>query len=194
MHTLPETGFHNYRENPVEKLFWGRIKVDNAAAFLFYDKQSKYGHLLHEFKYKGYREIGVYLGELFGERLKTTAFNQIDLIVPIPLHFSKLRSRGFNQSEIFGQGLSKSLNKPVLDKALKRNVFTSTQTRKGRFDRWKNVEGIFQVSDPNSLKNKHILLIDDVVTTGATLEAAGTEILNIEGTRLSIAALAFAHV
>jgi ComF family protein len=193
MHTLPETGFYNYPENPVEKLFWGRIKVENATAFLFYDKQSKYGHLLHEFKYKGYREIGIYLGELLGSRLNNSSFNDIDLIVPVPLHFSKLRSRGFNQSEVFGQGLSKSLNKPVLGKALKRNVFTSTQTRKGRFDRWKNVEGIFQVSDPDLLKHKHILLIDDVVTTGATLEAAGSAILNIEGTKLSIATLAYAH-
>jgi ComF family protein len=193
MHTLPETGFHNFPENPVEKLFWGRIKVENATAFLFYDKQSKYGHLLHEFKYKGYREIGMYLGELLGSRLKTTAFNEIDVIVPIPLHYSKLRSRGFNQSEIFGQGLSKALNKPIQGNALKRNVFTSTQTKKGRFDRWKNVEGIFQIPDRELLKNKHILLIDDVVTTGATLEAAGSEILNIEGTRLSIATMAYAH-
>jgi ComF family protein len=194
MHTLPETEFYKYSDNPVEKLFYGRMKVENAVSFLFYDKQSKYGHLLHEFKYKGYREIGYFLGELFGSRLEHTPFSDVDLIVPIPLHFSKLRLRGFNQSEIFGLGLSKSMDKPLLSKALKRDVSTSTQTRKGRFDRWKNVEGIFQVSDPDALKNKHILLIDDVVTTGATLEAAGGVILNIEGTRLSVATMAFAHV
>jgi ComF family protein len=194
MHTLPETGFHSYPGNPVEKLFWGRIKIENATAFLFYDKQSKYGHLLHEFKYKGYREIGYFLGELFGSRLSSSTFKDIDIIVPIPLHFSKLRSRGFNQSEVFGEGISKALSRPIIGDALARNVFTSTQTRKGRFDRWKNVEGIFKVSNPELLKNKHILLIDDVVTTGATLEAAGSEILKVEGTRLSIAALAFAHV
>ena len=193
MHTLPETGFCNSSENPVEKLFWGRIKVENASAFLFYDKQSKYGHLLHEFKYKGYQEIGLFLGELFGSRLINTSYNDIDLIVPIPLHFSKLRSRGFNQSEIFGAGISKALSKPFMGNVLRRNIFTSTQTRKGRYDRWKNVEGIFSVINPELIRNKHILLIDDVVTTGATLEAAGTEILKIEGTKLSIAALAYAH-
>jgi ComF family protein len=194
MHTLPETGFHNHPDNPVEKLFWGRIKVENATALLFYEKQSKYGHLLHEFKYKGYREIGFFLGELYGSRLLPTKFNEVDLIIPIPLHYAKLRSRGYNQSEIFGQGLSESMKKPIYANALKRNVFTSTQTRKGRYDRWKNVEGIFKVIKPEVLKNKHILLIDDVVTTGATLEAAGEALLNIEGTRLSVAALAYASI
>lgn len=194
MHTLPETGFHMHSENTVEKLFWGRIKIENATAFLFYDKQSKYGHLLHAFKYKGYKEIGLFLGELLGSRLLSTSFNEIDLIVPIPLHLGKLHSRGFNQSEVFGQGIARVLNKPVVDGALKRKIFTSTQTRKGRFDRWKNVEGIFEVVNPDLLKNKHILLIDDVVTTGATLEAAGNEILKVEGTKLSIATLAYAHV
>jgi ComF family protein len=192
-HTLPETGFHSMKENPVEKLFWGRVKIENATAFLFYDKEGRYGHLLHKFKYFGHQEIGLFLGEMLGSRLGNTEYNNIDLIVPIPLHASKLRKRGFNQSEIIGCGIAKSMYKPIAGTALERKVFTSTQTRKGRFERWQNVDGIFTVADPEILKNKHILLVDDVVTTGATLEAAGNAILNIEGTKLSIATLAFAH-
>jgi ComF family protein len=192
-HTLPETGYHDIHDNPVEKLFWGRVKVENATSFLFYDKESKYGHLLHKFKYFGHQEIGIFLGEMLGSRLENTDFKKIDLIIPIPLHASKMRKRGFNQSEIFGYGIAKSLCKPIFGNALKRKIFTSTQTRKGRYQRWQNVEGIFKVTDPEKLKNKHILLIDDVVTTGATLEAAGNAILKIEGTSLSIATLAFAH-
>lgn len=194
MHNLPETGYENYIDNPVEKLFWGRIKVENATSFLFYDKGSKYGRLLHKFKYGGYREIGNFLGELFGSRLISTNYSNIDLIIPIPLHYAKKRTRGFNQSEIFGLGLSKILNKPLDNNSLTRNIFTSTQTLKGRYNRWENVEGIFSVVHPEVLKNKHVLLIDDVVTTGSTLEAAGKVILEIEGTRLSVATLAYAHI
>jgi ComF family protein len=192
-HTLPVTLFHKYESNPVEKLFWGRIKIENATSFLFYDKGSKYGHLLHQFKYKGHTEIGIKLGKLFGAQLAETNFKDIDLIVPVPLHSAKLRKRGFNQSEVIAKGIAMSLNKPVAGKALKRNIFTSTQTRKGRFERWKNVEGIFEVKDPKLLQNKHILLIDDVITTGATLEAMGNVILNIEGTKISVATLAIAN-
>jgi ComF family protein len=192
-HTLPMTSFHKYESNPVEKLFWGRIKIENATAFLFYEKGSKYGHLLHQFKYKGYTEIGLKLGKLFGSQLIETNFKDIDLIVPVPLHSAKFRKRGFNQSEIIALGISASLGKPVAGQALKRNIFTSTQTKKGRFERWKNVEGIFTVKNPELLKNKHILLIDDVITTGATLEAVGNAILKIEGTKLSVATLAIAN-
>jgi ComF family protein len=194
MHNLPETNYHLFSDNPVEQLFWGRIKAENASSFLFYEKSSKYGHLLHEFKYKGYTEIGLFLGQLFGSRLKDTAFKDIDIIVPIPLHKAKYRSRGFNQSEVFGNGLAMPLGKPVVTDALARNIFTSTQTRRGRFERWENVEGIFKVKNTELLKNKHVLLIDDVVTTGATIEAAGIEILKCEGCKLSIATMAFAHL
>jgi ComF family protein len=192
-HTLPVTLFHEHKDNPVEKLFWGRIKVENATAFMFYDKGNKYGHLLHQFKYKGFLEIGLMLGTMFGNQLIDTDFKEIDLIIPVPLHRAKLRKRGFNQSEIFAQGISGVLGKPLIGKALKRNVFTSTQTKKGRYERWKNVSNIFEVRNPESLQNKHILLIDDVITTGATLEAAGNAILKIEGTKLSVATMAIAN-
>jgi ComF family protein len=192
-HSLPITSFHKNGSNPVEKLFRGRIKIENATAFLFYDKGSKYGHLLHQFKYKGHIEIGLMLGEMFGEQLKETNFKDIDLIVPIPLHKAKLRKRGFNQSEIIAQGISVSLGKPVAGKALKRKTHTATQTKKGRYERWENVEGIFEPRDQELLQNKHILLIDDVITTGATLEAAGNAILEIKGAKLSIATLAIAN-
>jgi ComF family protein len=192
-HSLPVTSFHKIKSNPVEKLFWGRILIENATAFLFYDKGSKYGRLLHQFKYKGHIEVGLMLGEIFGAQLNDTNFKDIDLIVPVPLHKAKLRKRGFNQSEIIARGISASLGKPVEGKALKRNIFTSTQTKKGRYERWQNVEGIFEVRNPELLQNKHVLLIDDVITTGATLEAAGNAILKIQGAKLSIATLAVAN-
>lgn len=188
---LPETNFHHVAGNPVEKIFWGRIPVEHATSLLFFDKGSKYRHMLHQLKYKGKSEVGIFLGKLLGTRLLETDMNCIDLIVPIPLHPVKLNKRGFNQSEQIAKGVADVMKKPVVKNSLKRIKHSSSQTFKGRYDRWKNTEGIFDVKEPELLINKHILLIDDVVTTGATLEAAGSSILKIEGTRLSIATIAY---
>jgi ComF family protein len=191
--SLPETGFHRSHNNPVEQIFWGRIPVEHATSLLFFDKGSKYRHLLHQLKYNGKKEVGFILGKLLGSRLMESDFKEIDLILPVPLHPAKMRRRGFNQSEIIAIGVANTMKKAIASDALKRVVYTSSQTFKGRFERWQNVEGIFKVSKPHLLKNKHILLIDDVVTTGATIEAAGNAILALEGTHLSIATLAYAH-
>lgn len=191
MHSLPETGFHEGNSNPVEKLFYGRITVQHATALLFYNKKSKYNRLLHQLKYQGRKEIGTFLGKLLGSRLKATAFESVDIIIPIPLHRAKFRRRGFNQSAIIANGISDILGKPANENILYRKIFTSTQTRKSRFDRWENVEGIFECRNTDEIKNKHILLIDDVVTTGATLEAAGSCLLKVPGTKLSVATAAY---
>jgi ComF family protein len=191
--SLPETGFHRSPGNPVEQIFWGRIPIENATSLLFFDKGSKYRHLLHQLKYNGKKEIGTFLGRLLGKCLSETNFNHIDLIVPIPLHPVKLRRRGFNQSEEIALGIANIMNKPLVRNSLKRLEHSSSQTYKGRYERWENAKGIFTVVKPELFKNKHILLVDDVVTTGATLEAAGTAILNIEGARLSIATLAYTN-
>ncbi len=192
-HTLPVTGFHNSPGNPVEKLFWGRIPVVGATSLLFFEKGSKYQSLIHQLKYYGKKEAGKFLGRLLGASLQDTSFNDAEVIVTVPLHKAKLRRRGFNQSDVIAQGISEITGKPVLSNVLRRKTNTKSQTRQKRYDRWKNVEGIFECSKPDLIKGKHVLLVDDVVTTGATLEAAGGRILEADGVRLSIATAAFVN-
>jgi ComF family protein len=192
MHSLPETGYHLGKTNPVDELFYGRIPVERAMSLLFFNKESKYRRILHKLKYQGHRDIGIFLGRLIGSRLKESDFRPLpDIIVPVPLHKAKLRRRGFNQSAVIAEGISEILGIPVREDILIRKTFTSTQTRKGRYDRWKNVEGIFSCSKARNIENTHILLVDDVVTTGATLEAAGSCLLSIPGTKLSVATAAY---
>jgi len=192
-HSLPETGFHDSVHNPVEKLFWGRIPVVHATAFLFFEKTSKYQSLIHQLKYNGKKEVGIFLGNLLGTALKHTKFDETEVIVSVPLHKSKLRRRGFNQSDIIAGGISEITGKPHLTDVLRRKVNTKSQTSQTRYARWENVQGIFECCKPELIKNKHVLLIDDVVTTGATLEAAGNSILEVEGTCLSIATAAYVN-
>ena len=191
MHSLPETGYHFGEKNPVEELFYGRIPVEHAMALLFFDKGSRYRRLIYQLKYQERKENGIFLGKLIGSRIRNSHFGTIDCIIPVPLHKAKLRRRGFNQSAIISQGISRILGIPVIENVLCRRSFTATQTRKGRYERWKNVEGIFECRNSCSIVNKRILLVDDVVTTGATLEAAGSCLLGIEGTRLVIATAAY---
>jgi len=193
LYNLPKTNFHHDIENPVSQLFWGRTKIEYATSFYFYHKGSKYQKMMHKFKYHGYKEIGLILGRYFGSQLKDSVFNQVDLIVPVPLHKSKLKKRGYNQSEYIARGLSESLEKEVDTQTLIRTVATSSQTRKSRFDRWKNVERIFDIKEPERFRNKHILLVDDVVTTGSTLEACANTLLEATDTKISIATLAVAR-
>ena len=192
LYQLPKTNFHKEIDNPVSKLFWGRTKVEYATGFFFFNKGSKYQSMMHKFKYHGNKEIGFILGRYFGSQIKDSVFKEIDVIIPVPLHKSKLKKRGYNQSEWVGMGLSESLQKPLDTKSLIRNVATETQTRKSRFDRWKNVENIFKISDEKELEGKHVLIVDDVVTTGSTLEACANAVLKVKDTKVSIATLAVA--
>ena len=149
---------------------------------------------MHQFKYKGVKEIGNLLGEIAGAQLmKSELFKNIDLIVPVPLHKKRLRERGYNQSLCFAEGLATKLNATVEDNNLVRTVATKTQTHKSRFARFENMQEVFMVKDPDRLKNKHILLVDDIITTGSTLEACGIQLLKVEGVKLSIAAIAYAE-
>jgi ComF family protein len=190
-HHLPRTGFHLEEDNPVARIFWGRVPLHAAASCFNYHKGGKVQRLVHALKYKGRREVGQALGKLYGVELaQASQFKTAEIIIPVPLHPSRLRSRGYNQSEEFGAGLGESMSIVMEPDLLYRKWSSSTQTKKGRYHRWKNVDGLFQVSDPARLENKHILLIDDVVTTGATLEACAQALLEVPGTRISVAAIA----
>jgi ComF family protein len=191
MLSLPETHFHTSSEHPVRDLFDGRLRIQYATSLLFYDKGSIYRRLLYQLKYKGKKEAGYFLGRLLGSRIQKSNLKIPDYIIPVPLHPSKQRRRGYNQSAILARGVSEILGIPVLENTLKRTSHTQTQTQKGRFERWQNVEAVFECREVQKLKNKHVLLIDDVVTTGATLEAAGSRLLEIEGLTLSLATAAY---
>ena len=192
-HDLPVTNFHFNAENKVAQLFWGRVQIENATAFFAYNKGSRYQNLIHFIKYKGLKELGFETGSRFGTALTASPdFSSVDFVVPVPLHPKKQKIRGYNQSEWIAKGISESLKKPVSVNNLQRNLHTSTQTRKNRYERWENVENIFEVIRPDEFADKHILLIDDVVTTGSTLESCAFQLLQIENVKVSIATLAFA--
>ncbi len=192
---IPRTNYHLEDDNPVARLFWGRCRVEKAAAFSFYNRDSRIRRLIHNLKYKGIQEIGVELGKIYGHVLMNSGFiRDIDLVIPVPLHPSKERTRGFNQSLLISRGISEVTGLPVDAGTLRRISSTSTQTKKSRYDRWKNVEGTFIIEDNFSVKGKHILLVDDVITTGSTMESCVNELLKSEGVRVSVAALAVSLV
>jgi ComF family protein len=192
---IPRTNYHLTDDNPVARLFWGRCQIERAAAFSYYNRGSRIRKLIHNLKYNGIKEIGYELGRIYGLSLKNSDFvNDVDLIIPVPLHPAKERVRGFNQSEIISRGLADALLCPVDCSALARITVSATQTKRSRYERWTNVEGIFSVSDTELIKGKHILLVDDVITTGSTIESCAIELLKTEGVRISVAALAYAVV
>lgn len=184
---------HRVRENEFIHRFWGRLQIESGAAMYFFSRKSPVQRALHQLKYHNKPEIGVKIGRDFGRRLKSAdSFCSVDAIVPVPLHPKKERLRGYNQSAMFAKGLSETMDVPVLYKVLVRDVFTETQTRKKRMERFQNVGNVFAVKNTASLEGKHVLLVDDVLTTGATLETCGREILSVPGTRLSLATIAIA--
>ncbi len=188
---LPYTFFSREKENKLTQFFWGRIPVEAGAALLYFQKGSKVQHLIHQFKYKGHQEIGHLLGLMLGAEIKESHhFKGLELIVPVPLHPAKMKSRGFNQSEVFGRGLAEALGVDMDASNLLRVVHTGTQTRKTRFKRWENVKTVFEVTRPGEIENKNILLVDDVVTTGSTLEACAQKLLQVGGRKLWLATMA----
>ena len=192
---LPKTNYHLEVHNPVQELFSGRVNVMHAATFLKFSKGGMVQKLIHEFKYKNKKKIGFFLGEAYAnELLNTNWIGSVDYLIPIPLHPLKLKKRGFNQSEEFANGISNVLNIPVRCDLLSRIKFSETQTKKSKYKRWENVKDIFEAPNSAALTNKHILLVDDVITTGATIEAASQHLLQIENVSLSIAALAYAAI
>ncbi len=189
---MPETNFELYPDNPVEKLFWGRLPLAAATAQFYFTKESLMQHLLHQFKYKNNKDIGFQLGKIMGEQIKRSGRLEVDALIPLPLFPAKEKRRGYNQATILCDGMAETMNIPVLNKVITRPQHTETQTKKGRIERWKNMEGKFILADPAAISNKHILLVDDVITTGATLEACGNELLKAENVQLSVASLCIA--
>jgi ComF family protein len=192
-YALPQTHYHEERNNAMEKHFWGRVDVFRAASFYFFQKGSRIQHLIHQLKYRGKAEIGVRIGTLYGSLLREQSdYRSAEAILPVPLHPTKERQRGYNQVSLFCEGISSAMEIPWLKENLVRNRATETQTHKTRFERWENVGSVFQISDPETLEGKHVLLCDDVITTGSTLEACTRAILAVAGTTVSIATIACA--
>jgi ComF family protein len=192
LHRLPETGFFLKPFNPVEKLFYGRSDIRHAGAAYYFTKDSLLQHLLIQLKYKSNKEAGYFLGRMMGYTfLNSNRFEDVDLLIPLPLNHKKEQMRGYNQAELICNGIQEVWKKQVLKDAVIRTRFTETQTRQNRIGRWQNMDGVFAVAQPAELQNRHILLVDDVITTGATLEACGSVIQEIQGTVLSIAAAGY---
>ncbi|SDP95176.1 comF family protein [Mucilaginibacter sp. OK268] len=193
-YNLPYTNFHLQADNIVAQQFYGKIKVEAAYALYYFTKGGKVQNLMHHFKYKGMQRIGNLVGNIAGTQLaENSIFNTTDLIIPVPLHKKRLQERGYNQSTCFAEGLAEKLHAAVEDNNLQRKVATATQTHKSRFARFENMQEVFTIKHPERLINKHVLLVDDIVTTGSTLEACGIELLKIPGLTLSIATIAYAQ-
>jgi len=181
-------------ESPLDKVFWGRAKLAHTAALYIFHKKGKVQHLIHQLKYKGRLDVGIHLGKLLGaELIKSDKFKDVTKVVPVPLHPGKQRKRGYNQSEQIAIGLAKAMSIEMDAKSFIRTINTETQTRKSRFARWENVKEIFKITSPEDLANRHILLVDDVITTGATLESAAHVLLSIEGVKVSVACIGYAR-
>lgn len=194
LYGMPKTRFHLDPDNPVSMVFWGRVKIENATSFFHFNKGSKYQTLIHRLKYKGQQEVGEFLGKkLAAEALVSSSFREAEVVIPVPLHPKKQKKRGYNQSECIAKGIAEVMKIDLDCSSLTRSINTDTQTRKTRTERWENMKASFRINNSESLKGKHILLVDDVVTTGATLEACAACLLEIEGTKVSIATLALAN-
>jgi ComF family protein len=189
--SLPYTGFAQQNPNPTQQAFWGRIELQTATSFLYFRQGNRTQKMMHRIKYKGDKELAQYIGGLMGDELKSTKlFEEVDCIIPVPMHKAKQRKRGFNQSEWFAKGLAQKLNIPVITDVLLKTTATQSQTRKSRWQRWLNAGERYAVQNPASIAGKNILLVDDILTTGATLEACGQTLQTATNCTLSIATMA----
>jgi len=191
-HITP-TGYHLLDENPVLERFWGRVELQHAATCFAFNKGGLLQKLIHQLKYENQPQVGIELGKIHGAMLKETPIYQsVDYIVPVPLHPKKQHQRGYNQATMFAEGLSQTMNIPCLETCLVRTDYTDSQTKKSRLDRFANVQNAFEVKEQDQIKGKHLLLVDDVITTGATLEACALQLLAVDNVQISLAAIALA--
>lgn len=193
-HNVPLTNHHLNPENEAFKKFYGRIPVESVSALLYFHKKGIVQELIHSLKYRGHQEIGTVLGDWYAAELKDLELiKTIDVIIPVPIHKKRLRERGYNQVTTFGLALSKNLEIPYNPTLLQRKVYSKTQSKKNFLGRTEGIDAVFDVSFTEEDHNKHFLLIDDVITTGATLEACSHALLKIPGAKISIICMAMAH-
>ncbi len=190
---IPRTNFHLLAGNPVEKKFWGKVPVFRGTSFYFFQKGSPFQKLLHELKYKDNHDIGIIMGQYAAvDMLQSDDFKSVEIIIPLPLHPKKLILRGYNQSELIAKGLANIMEVPIDTATLIRTKENTTQTKKSVFERFENTQGIFDITETKNLEGKHVLLVDDVLTTGSTIEAAIVALMRIKDIKISIFTLAIA--
>lgn len=188
---LPLTGYTFNDENAVDRMFYGRIFIEKASSFLFYTENGIVQQLIHHLKYKNQEQISNFLGDWYGQILKENHFHTtIDTVIPVPLHKKKLKQRGYNQVTMFAKKLAQYLNAEYIDYILVKTANTKTQTKKSRIGRLQNNKSLYTLSDSAYLKNKNILLVDDVITTGATMEICAKALLKAEGVKIYITSMA----
>jgi ComF family protein len=185
---LPYINQSEQAKSALSQIFWGRVEVENIFSLLNYQKGNQTQKLLHELKYNSKKKLASHFGELLGGMIKSS--NDFAFLVPVPLHKKKKQIRGYNQATMIAHGMSKACNIPTIESVIKRNSFNESQTKYSKYDRWGNVKNIFSVVKPKLLENKHIILIDDVLTTGATIEACVKELLKVKNCKVSVATLA----
>ena len=189
---LPLTDFFSINENPIEKIFWGRADIQNAGALLFFTKDSLVQTLITKLKYHHNKKVGILFGELMGEAIAVEEkFKKVDVIIPIPISTSKINSRGFNQSEVIAMGIQHVWQRPMFNDVLIKKSWSNSQTKKNRKARLQQLPDLFYLQKPTSIEGKHILLVDDVLTTGATLEAAVASLMTGSPASVSIAVAAY---
>lgn len=191
---MPRTNYHKVKDNIVERMFWGKLPLERATSYFFYRKGSDFRKILHQLKYGGRKELGTIMGRFMAaELLPTDFFEGVDVIVPVPLHPRKRRARGYNQSECIARGVAQVTGIPIDVSSAVREKHTETQTRKLTYERWENVDGIFKLHHPERFIGKHVLIVDDVLTTGATTTACADAFCQVAGIRISVLTLAVAE-
>ncbi len=191
---LPRTEYHlNPYENEMAKLFWAQIPIERATAFFYYEGHSQVSNILYALKYGNHPEIGIVMGRMLGREIVGSGFfEDIDIIIPIPLAHKRRRQRGYNQSLMIAKGISEITQIPINNKIVNRLSFSESQTHKDRWGRSENVKGVFLLEDGDVIRNKHILIVDDVVTTGATVISCSKELMKAESVKISVISLGFA--
>lgn len=191
IHHLPLLWNHEDNENDSKKVFYGRLNIENATSLLRFENKGRVQQLIHKLKYGRQEEIGEFFGKWLGGELKELkSYKEITAVVPVPLHKVKLRSRGYNQVEKFGKEIAKALEVPYIDNVLVKKSASKSQTLKSRLARWGSIDETFTIEHPELLENSHILLVDDLITTGATLEACAGKLMSIPNIKISLASMA----
>jgi ComF family protein len=191
---LPYTHYWREKDNPAAQLFWGKVQVEWVIPFLHFTKSGMVQKMIHQIKYRNSPELAEYLGMLFGNILKDTDLSQADVITAVPIHPQRLKQRGYNQSEKIAMGIGRVMGLPVESRIVERRMWEDSQTHKGRYERWENVQDAFVLVNPAAVAGRHIILVDDVLTTGATLEACASSIAAADNVKLSIVTLAKAQL